>query len=250
MLTVRGLILKEKNIGEISKSVSVITAERGVIDIFIRGGQKSVKNAASTQLFTYSKLCIDEKRTASGQTEYYLNSSELLSSFPNIRLDIKKTALAAYFSELILYTRTEEAGYHDVMRLILNSLYFLDNDKMKMDLLKCVFEFRLPCEIGLRPDLVGCAVCYKYKDDKMHFDFRDNKLYCDECYMTDENSIQAVMDKTLLYTVRFIALSEFEKLFYFRLSERYLRKLTEFTESFIAFNFKSRFRTLEYYKSI
>ncbi len=250
MQTLKGLILKEKNIGEISKSVSVITADKGVIDIFIRGGQKSVKNAASTQLFSYSALCVDVKKTASGQTEYYLNSSELINSFHSIRLDIKKTALASYFSELILYSRTEEAGYHDVMRLVLNSLYFLDNDKMDMDLLKCVFEFRLPCEIGLRPDLVGCAVCYKYEDDKMHFDFRDNKLYCDECYFTDENSIQAVFDKTLLYTVRFIALSDFEKLFYFRLSQRYLNKLTEFTESFIAFNFKSRFKTLEYYKSI
>ncbi len=250
MLTLRGLILKEKKIGEINKSVSVLTADKGVIDIFIRGGQKSVKNAASTQLFAYSTLCVDVKKTASGQSEYYLNSSELINAFPSIRLDIKKTALAAYFSELILFSRTEETGYFDVMRLVLNSLYFLDNDKMDMDLLKCVFEFRLPCEIGLRPDLVGCAVCFKYDDDKMHFDFRENKLFCDECYMTDETSIQTVFDSTLLYIVRYIALSEFEKLFYFKVSPKYLRKLTEFTESFIAFNFKSRFRTLEYYKSI
>lgn len=250
MLTVKGLILREKKIGEISKSVSVLTADKGVIDVFIRGGQKSVKNGASTQLFAYSALCLDEKKKASGQTEYFLNSSELINAFPNIRLDLKKTALAAYFSELILYSRTEQSGYHDVMRLVLNSLYFLENDKMDMDLLKCVFEFRLPCEIGLRPDLVGCAQCFKYEDEKMHFDFRENKLFCDECYITDEDSVQTVLDKTLLYIVRYIALTEFEKLFYFRISSRCQSKLTEFTESFIAYNFKSRFRTLEYYKSI
>ena len=250
MLTLKCLILKERSMGEINKSISVLTAEKGVIDILVRGGQKSTKNAASTQLFSYSSICLDEKRGANGQVQYYLNSSSLIRSFYNIRLDIKKTALASYFSELILFSRTEEAGYHDVMRLALNSLYFLDNGKMDMQLLKCVFEFRLPCEIGMRPYLVGCANCYKYEDEKMHFDFRTNKLYCDDCYYSDENSDDVLLDKTLLYIVRFIALSDFEKLFFFKISKRYLDKLTAFTESFIAYNFKNRFTSLDYYKNI
>lgn len=250
MLTVKGLVLREKKIGEINKSVSVLTADKGVIDVFIRGGQKSIKNAASTQLFAYSALCLDEKKKASGQVEYYLNSSELINAFPSIRLDIKKTALAAYFSELLLFSRTEQAGYGDVMRLTLNSLYFLDNDKMDMDLLKCVFEFRLPCEIGLRPDLVGCAQCFRYEDVIMHFDLRENKLYCGDCFISAEDRAETELDKTLLYIVRYIALTEFERLFYFKVSSRCQSKLTAFTESFIAYNFKSRFRTLEYYKSI
>lgn len=50
MLTFMGLILRENDRGETSKSVTVLTAERGVIDIFVRGGRKSTKNASSTQL--------------------------------------------------------------------------------------------------------------------------------------------------------------------------------------------------------
>jgi DNA repair protein RecO (recombination protein O) len=121
---------------------------------------------------------------------------------------------------------------------------------MDNDLLKCVFELRLPCEIGLRPDLVGCANCYKYEDDRMHFDFISNKLYCDDCYCSDDNTSDTVVDKTLLYIIRFIALSEFEKLFYFKISDRYLKKLTAFTESFVAYVFKNRFKSLDYYKNI
>ena len=45
MLTFMGLILRENDRGETSKSVTVLTAERGVIDIFVRGGRKSTKNA-------------------------------------------------------------------------------------------------------------------------------------------------------------------------------------------------------------
>ena len=74
MLTFMGLILRENDRGETSKSVTVLTAERGVIDIFVRGGRKSTKNASSTQLFAYSKLCVDEKKNAKDQSMFFLCS--------------------------------------------------------------------------------------------------------------------------------------------------------------------------------
>lgn len=71
MLTFMGLILRENDRGETSKSVTVLTAERGVIDIFVRGGRKSTKNASSTQLFAYSKLCVEEKKNAKDQSMFF-----------------------------------------------------------------------------------------------------------------------------------------------------------------------------------
>ena len=59
MTTLKGLILKESDRGESSKSICVLTAEKGVIYIYVRGGRKSTKNAASTQAFSYSTLCFD-----------------------------------------------------------------------------------------------------------------------------------------------------------------------------------------------
>ena len=78
MLTFMGLILRENDRGETSKSVTVLTAERGVIDIFVRGGRKSTKNASSTQLFAYSKLCVEEKKNSKDQSMFFLNSSDAL----------------------------------------------------------------------------------------------------------------------------------------------------------------------------
>ena len=151
MLTFMGLILRENDRGETSKSVTVLTAERGVIDIFVRGGRKSTKNASSTQLFAYSKLCVEEKKNSKDQSMFFLNSSESEKLFYNIRLDPKKTALASYFSELLMYIRTEESGCDEIMRLTLNTLYFLDKGDRDNELLKSIFEFRLLCEAGLRP---------------------------------------------------------------------------------------------------
>lgn len=248
MTTLKALIISEKNRGENSKSITLLTAEKGVIDVFVRGGRKSAKTSSGTQLFSYSEICLEEKRNSRGITEYFLNSCQSIRIFYNIRLDAKKTALAAYFAELLLYSRVEGSGCGEVMRLALNTFYFLNEGKKDLELLKSVFEFRLLCEIGIMPDLIGCHNCLKYEDDKMYFSFKEHNLTCSDCFHDDLECI--IMDKTLLYIVRFIALTEFERLFSFKISEKYQLKLTEFTENYVGYNFKRNFPALEFYKII
>ena len=250
MITLKGLVLREHNVGETAKSITVLTAEKGVISILVRGGQKSTKNSASTQTFAYSQFCIEEKRTAKGLMNYYLNSSENIRLFYGIRLDAKKMALASYFAELLEYTGVECAGCDEVLRLTLNTFYILSENKMEQELLRNVFQFRLLCEIGLRPELVGCCSCFVYESDFMYFDFLRNNLTCQECHLKNqaENPHCFVLDKTLLYIVRFIALTDYNRLFAFRISPKYLDKLTEFTEKFLSYHTKGKFKTLEFYK--
>ena len=250
MTTLKGLILQENDRGESSKSISVLTAEKGVIYVFVRGGKKSTKTSSATQAFSYSLLCLDEKKDSKGQVSYFLNSSEPIKLFYNLRLDAKRLALAAYFSELLLYSGIESSDCGEVMRLALNTLYFLNEGKKDMDLLKSIFELRLLCEIGLRPELVGCSKCFVYEDDRMHFNFLSNTLECDKCCYNPDSIHDIVLDKTMLYIVRFIALTEYERLFAFQISPKYQEKLTEFTEKFVSYHLKSSFSALEFYKMI
>lgn len=250
MTTLKGLILKESDRGEASKSICVLTAEKGVIYVYVRGGKKSAKTASSTQAFSYSALCLEEKKNAKGQVSYFLNSSEPVKLFYNIRLDAKRLALASYFSELLLYCGTESAGGEEVMRLTLNTMYFLNEGKKDMELLKSIFELRLLCEIGLRPNLLGCSKCLVYEHEKMHFNFMTNNLECDDCCYNPDSIHDFVLDKTMLYIFRFIALTEYERLFAFSISEKYQKKLTEFSEKFVTYNLKSKFPTLEFYRMI
>ncbi|MBR1863162.1 MAG: DNA repair protein RecO [Ruminococcus sp.] len=250
MTTLKGLILKEEARGESSKSITVLTAERGIIRIFVRGGLKSSKNGPATQSYSLSSLCMEEKKDAKGQVSYYLNSSEPVKLFYNIRLDAARVALAAYFAELLIFTGTEGEESGEIMRLALNTMYFLDKGEMDRELLKSVFEFRLLCESGLRPALLGCRSCYRYEDDSMYFDFLNNDLECSGCCENPESIHAAVLDRQLLYIVRFIALTEYERLFSFRISQRYQEKLTAFTERFVRYHLKSSFAALEFYRMI
>ncbi len=248
MITLKGLIIREKSVGESSKSISVLTAELGVIDVFVRGGMKSKKTSASTQLFTYSIFCLEEKKDSKGHSNYYLNSTETQNIFFNLRLDVKKTALASYFADLLCYSRIENADCNEILRLTLNAYYFLDNGKRDEELLKSIFEFRLLCELGFRPFLVGCNRCFKYESDEMHYNFRSGLLECDECCLNPDSIFNFTFDRTLLYIVRYIALTDFDKLFSFKISAKYQKKLTQFTERFVKHNFTDDFATLRFYR--
>lgn len=252
MTTFKALVLREEERGETSKSICVLTEELGLIYIYIRGGMKSKKSGSATQAFSYSTLCVDEKKNAKGQVSYYLNSSEPVKLFYNIRLDAKKLALAYYFSELLQFAATENSTNREenraLMRLTLNTLYFLDKGEHDMELLRSVFELRLICETGFMPKLIGCSSCFKYEDDIMHFNFLTNDLQCRSCCLNPDSIHDFKMNRSLLYTVRYIALSELEKLFSFRISERCQRQLTEFCEKLIVYDLKTRFVSLEYYK--
>lgn len=253
MITLKGLILSDKNRGESSKFISVLTAEKGVIDIFVRGGQKSSKTIGGTQLFSYSKLCVEEKVNSKGHTDYYLNSCESIKIFFNIRLEPKKIALCTYFSQILLYCRTQNQKCDEVLRLCLNIFSFLNDNKRDTELLKSIFELRLLCEIGLMPDLLACHECFCYEADEMLFSFRENNLICKNCF--EENQIESnnnylSLDKTLLYIVRFIALTEYERLFSFKISDKYQKKLTEFTEKYAENILERKFPALKFYRML
>lgn len=251
MLTLDCFVIKEVPAGESSKRIYVLTKEKGIIPVFVRGGMKSSKYSSPTQIYSYSVICFEEKRNAAGDRYYYLNSAEPISMFYEVRLDVYKAALAAYFSELLFYSRIEgSADKDDVMRLTLNTFHFLNEGKKDLELLKSIFEFRLLCEIGFRPNLIGCSSCYKYEDDKMFFSFDTGSLKCQDCYSPEEEASDIVLDKNLLYLVRHIALTDFERLFAIKVSPKYQKLLTGFTESYVYYQYQHRFAALDFYRSL
>ena len=132
LITVTGLVIAERNLGESDKFIDVLTAEYGVVEICAKGARKITgKNNASTQLFAYGKFCFSKR----GE-RFYLNSSEPIRVFYNLRLDMKKLALAEYFIEISKYCVTTGQSAKDAMSLLLNSLHFLSEGTRSCEFLK------------------------------------------------------------------------------------------------------------------
>ena len=206
-MTTMGVVIGERAYGENDKFIDVFTKDYGIIEVTVKGGRKlNSKNSASTALFAYSKFCVSNR----GE-RYYLNSSEIENTFYNLRLDIKKLALASYFAELLKYTvlsYDSDKAYEIILKLLLNTLYYLEKDTHNIMLLKSIFELRLLSEIGLIPNLIGCSICNVYSHSKMYFDIQEGKLYCGDCFSKSEGYNIIALNESTLSALRHISLAD------------------------------------------
>lgn len=249
LMTTMGVVIGERAYGENDKFIDVFTKDYGIIEVTVKGGRKlNSKNSASTALFAYSKFCVSNR----GE-RYYLNSSEIENTFYNLRLDIKKLALASYFAELLKYTvlsYDSDKAYEIILKLLLNTLYFLEKDTHNIMLLKSIFELRLLSEIGLIPNLIGCSICNVYSHSKMYFDIQEGKLYCGDCFSKSEGYNIIALNESTLSALRHISLADLNILFNIRVSDRLISVLNKITNRYVLTHINRKFKTLEYFESI
>ncbi len=249
LLTTTGVVIGERAYGENDKFIDIFTKDYGIIEVMVKGGRKlNSKNAASTALFSYSKFCVSKR----GE-RYYLNSSEIKNTFYNLRFDVEKLALASYFAELLKYTvlsYDSDESYEIILKLLLNTLYYLEKDSHNIMLLKSIFEFRLLSEIGLIPDLIGCSVCNIYICQTMHFDIQAGKLICDNCFKGNDGYNIISVNESVVSALRHIALSDISILFNVKASDRLINELNKITDRYVYAHINRNFKTLDYFRNI
>ena len=113
-----GLIIKQQNIGEQDKLVTVLTKDRGVIRAFVRGAKniRSPKSAA-TGLLSFSTLSLYQSKD-----RYIIDDASVIELFFDLRKDVVKSSLAQYFCELAAYICPEGQNASAQLSLILNAL--------------------------------------------------------------------------------------------------------------------------------
>jgi len=246
MRTINGIVIKQRSVGDNDKYIDVLSNE-GIIEISVKGVKKiNSKNSCPSQLFAYSRFCINDR-----YRKNILNSAEPIHIFYGLRNSLEKLSLASYFADLLRYCVTEENQNGNIMRLFLNSLYFMEKNLKSCSFLKPLFELRLVSETGMMPDVLACHICGAFEPDIFYFNIRGGNFCCEECYHNfpdDKNSLKG--NSALLRAVRHIVLSDFERLFGFRVSDETLSALSYLSEQYIISHFERSFSTLEFYKSI
>ena len=116
-----------------------------------------------------------------------------------------------------------------------------------------VLQILHPCEIGLRPQLIGCKVCYAYENEDFFFLINQSYVLCEYHFEEnglDENDYNIRITPSQFAALQFICFTDMERLFNFRVSPESQAKLNEVTEKYILANMSRSFRSLEYYKTL
>ncbi len=241
--TTEALVIKEMNVGESDRLVTLFTRDFGIVKAFASGAKTiNSKKGAATSLLTYSSFTILSKKGS-----YRIYEAVPISQFFSLGSDIEVLCLSQYFCELAYEFAEEGKPNLELLRLILNSLHFLTKEKRYPALIKAITELRCAVISGYCPDLVACQNCGEFESDIMYFHPDEGYICCGEC--SDGKSGMPI-SRTDLSAMRHIVYSEFAKLYSFEIPKDSADRISQITQRYITVQTQYRFSALDFYLSI
>lgn len=153
---VEGIVIRSVPYGEGNVIITLFTEEYGKIGLMIRGAKKArSRHAAVSQLHTYGMYVFYKGNANSLGT---LNDAETLQSFSEIRSDLRTSAYAAYFAELVdrFVPDGEASGY---LYLQLLAAYEALQSGKDPAIISFLLELKLFHFAGISPITHACARC-------------------------------------------------------------------------------------------
>ncbi|MFT8889303.1 MAG: DNA repair protein RecO [Ethanoligenens sp.] len=243
-----GLVIRDFNVGEADRFLTLLTRKFGVIRANARGARRMKSGVSTgTQL-----LCHADFTLFKGREKYSIDEATPLTLFMGVRSDLEKLALAQYFCELedFLAPKEEEASLF--LRLILNALALLEAGKRPAVQIKAAFEMRLLSLSGYMPDLVACSDCGIYEADEVTLLLQSGVFLCAGCAIRDQTppNARAQLSRGALAAMRHTVYADFSRLFSFSLPEHTLTQFATASERYLLATLERSFNTLEFYHSL
>ncbi|MBR5047920.1 MAG: DNA repair protein RecO, partial [Eubacterium sp.] len=148
ILKVKGIVLSVFPLGENDKNLTILTRERGKIQVVSRGCRRTNHPLfAASNEYIYGEFVIAE-----GRTMKYLNSAEIHMSFSNLRDSFERICYSSYFCELASWFTMEGQDERDILNLLYLTFLALGKNLLPYPLIRRIFELKiLQCHgIGLQ----------------------------------------------------------------------------------------------------
>lgn len=239
------LVLREQNIGENDRLVTLLTRNSGIIRAFAKVAGKAKSGLQSaTQPLCYSRFTINIGKNANR-----IKEAEAVEVYFGLRQDIEKVALAQYFTQLVSEVAPEGNESDELLKIMLNTLHFLHNDKKKPEQLKAIVELRVASMCGYMPSLGCCHSCGDEGSEKYAFDYINGVLMCENCGINPRGAY-CVVSGGVLTALRYITEANVSKLFSFNMSDDGFKLLGEVAERYLLTQLQRSFSALDFYKTV
>ena len=240
------LVLRERKLDEQDRLLTLLSADRGIITAYAKGaGRMKGSMAGATELLCYSHFVLFQNRE-----RCFADKAEANTLFFGIRGDLEKLTLATYFAQLCCELIPENEPAAEELRLMLNTLYCLERDKLPPLQLKAILELRLLTLTGYMPDLIACRECGGLPEDgAVLFDPMGGSICCPAC--APQGAVGLIpLPPGVFAAMRHIIYCDFEKLFGFKLGEENLPLLADAVERYLLCQVERILPALNFYKTI
>ena len=240
------LVLRERKLDEQDRLLTLLSAEQGIITAYAKGaGRMKGSMAGAAELLCYSHFVLFQNRD-----RCLADRAEANTLFFGIRGNLEKLTLATYFAQLCCELIPENEPAAEELRLMLNTLYYLEQGKLPPLQLKAILELRLLTLTGYMPDLIACRECGGLPEDgAVLFDPMGGGICCPAC--APQGAVGLIpLPPGVFAAMRHIIYCDFEKLFGFKLGEENLPLLADAVERYLLCQVERILPALNFYKTI
>ena len=242
-----GIVIKQQKINDNDRYLTILTRDNGVIRAYANSvcGIKS-RMCSSTSLMSYSDLVINENKG-----NFRVVAADLKKAFFNIGNDLIKVSLASYLFDITSVIGVPDSNCEELLRLLLNTLHFLEQGTVDVFVLKSIFELRCLVICGFAPQIAVCSQCGEYKNEAAHFSAKTGEIICDECFVKySEKGMVRIVSSDALKAMRFIVFAELKDVFKLKLSPQLAKNVSAITEDYCRFQLEKQFDTLNFFYSV
>ena len=150
---IKGIILKSSEYKEKDRLIRVLTREKGIINICVKGvSGKSSQNAFVSVPFSYCDLTVTVSHGF-----YYLKEGSVISGNTGIMNSIEAMAVAGHIAECLSWTVMQSDNARDCYELTIYAYYALSVDPGNFLSIMIAFNWRFMWELGLADRAENCV---------------------------------------------------------------------------------------------
>ncbi|MFQ5604227.1 MAG: DNA repair protein RecO [bacterium] len=227
------IVLKSLRFRETSKILTLYTRAFGKMKVIAKGARSAKSRfGGSLELLNYISVVFYEKETRDLQL---LSQADIIQSFPAIKHNLEKTAIAMAAGELLERLEVGVSPNSRMFKLLLEVLNGIDNAQARPMHCFQAFQVRLLSLSGLAPELKKCMRCQKSSPNEVLIDIAHGGFLCTKCRQATSPGM--ILSPETLHVLRSFQRSPIAKLNGLSLSAGDERQVAEFLAAYLKYHF-------------
>ncbi|NNL41962.1 MAG: DNA repair protein RecO [Desulfobacterales bacterium] len=249
-LSTPAIMLRRIEFGDFDYIITFFTLNQGIVSVIAKSAKKSTKRFSGIlELFSVLDIVYG---SGLGKGLPLLKEAVLKQPFSKIRADIKKTAYASYWAELINAWMEEREKQSKLYYLFRSVLGELDLGHMPDTVLSILFQMRFMTISGHSPNLRQCSLCKKQLEEikkaDIIFDLTKGGLVCENCCQNISKRI--TLSKGTIKQLLWIDQGDLAKAKRIRFTPQALNEGLTFLEAFVPFHLGKEPKSLKFLRQI
>lgn len=242
------LILRRRDYGDADRILTILTPDRGRIEVIAKGARKTTsRKAGHLELFAHASLLLAQARTWDIITE-----AATVESFRHLREDLDAISRAGYVAELgeaFAESTDEPTPLWELATFALRELDLAAaGDDIDRGVLIDWFVLRLLVTTGFQPNLATCIQCDEPLQPELNYlSIAAGGLYCPRCAETlADRSDMEPLDADSLKVLRFLISRPWSEARKFHIRATLLRRIDNVLNRYLIAILERQLRSVDF----